>query len=270
MRAWLIPVTMYLLIPAVKAQTSSPALPDIPHNITVIAHRGNHANVPENTLEAYEAAIACGADYIETDLRMTRDGHLVVMHDETIEKMTGENGKIGEMTLAELRTKKIKPVLPEDTAIYRIPDFASVLELCKDKINIYLDFKEADAAKTYRMIREAGMQDHVVVYLNKEEQYTEWQKTAPLIPLMTSIPEGMSVDEAEAWVSKYRLSVIDNAYSREMTEMLNDRGIAVWLDVQGSGEGPERWEKALEVNPGGLQTGQPEKLIGYLREKQLH
>lgn len=270
MRAWLILVMIYLLAPAVKARTSPSALPDTTYSITVIAHRGNHVNVPENTLEAYEAAIACGADYIETDLRTTKDGHLVVMHDETIEKMTGESGKIEEMTLAELRTKKIKPVLQGDTSTYRIPDFASILKLCKGKISIYLDFKEADAAETYRMIREAGMEDHIVVYLNKEEQYTEWQKTAPQIPLMASIPEDLSVEEAEVWVSQYRLSVIDNAYSREMTEMLNARGIATWLDVQGSGEGPERWEKALKVKPGGLQTGQPEKLIEYLRENKLY
>jgi glycerophosphoryl diester phosphodiesterase len=58
-----------------------------------------------------------------------------------------------------------------------VPEFKEVLALCKGKINIYLDFKEADVAETWREIKAAGMEKHVVVYLNKEAQYQQWKDT---------------------------------------------------------------------------------------------
>lgn len=69
----------------------------------VFAHRGDSANYPENTLEAFHSATIKGADAIETDVRLTRDGHIVIFHDEKLERNTDGYGKVEERTLAELR-----------------------------------------------------------------------------------------------------------------------------------------------------------------------
>lgn len=70
-------------------------IPKSKNDFAVIAHRGNHTNAPENTLIAYLNAITAGADYIETDLRTTKDSQLVIMHDASVNRMTNGNGKIG-------------------------------------------------------------------------------------------------------------------------------------------------------------------------------
>src|SRR5438046_6886981 len=75
----------------------STPLPKTKHKLVVIAHRGSHLKVPENTLAAYENAIQEGADYVEVDLRTTKDGHLVIMHDESATRMTGLQGRIKDL-----------------------------------------------------------------------------------------------------------------------------------------------------------------------------
>ena len=69
----------------------------------VIAHRGFSARFPENTLPAFDAAVAEGADMIELDVTTSRDGHPVVIHDDTLERTTTGTGRVGDYTLAELK-----------------------------------------------------------------------------------------------------------------------------------------------------------------------
>jgi glycerophosphoryl diester phosphodiesterase len=69
----------------------------------ILAHQGASAHAPSNTLEAFKLGLQQGADIIETDVHMTKDGVLVVSHDETIDRLSNGKGKIKELTLAELR-----------------------------------------------------------------------------------------------------------------------------------------------------------------------
>ncbi len=68
-----------------------------------LAHRGSRVLWPENTLEAFHGAVALGYRYIETDVRISSDGHVVVFHDETLERTTNGRGKVVDWTLDELR-----------------------------------------------------------------------------------------------------------------------------------------------------------------------
>ena len=77
--------------------TESPSRP------RVIAHRGASAVEPEHTLRAYRRAIEMGADGVECDVRLTRDGVLVCLHDRTVERTSNGSGVVSAMTLAELR-----------------------------------------------------------------------------------------------------------------------------------------------------------------------
>ncbi len=69
----------------------------------VVGHRGNSAHAPENTLESFRQAIALGVDALEFDVRLSKDGEVVVIHDATVTRTTGSAGAVAEMTLAELR-----------------------------------------------------------------------------------------------------------------------------------------------------------------------
>ena len=74
-----------------------------PIEFSVIAHRGGRGLGPENTLAAFRLSLAAGADVLEMDVRSTVDGHLVALHDDTVDRTTDGRGALSEMTLAELK-----------------------------------------------------------------------------------------------------------------------------------------------------------------------
>lgn len=81
----------------------NPLLSVAPHRHLVIAHRGNSAHAPENTIEAFQQAVALGVDGMEFDVHVTKDGHAVVIHDERVDRTTNGSGLVAQMTLAQIR-----------------------------------------------------------------------------------------------------------------------------------------------------------------------
>lgn len=73
------------------------------NNIYVAAHRGWSDVYPENTMEAFRAAVELGVDQLETDIRVTKDGKLVLIHDDTVDRTTNGTGLVREKSLEELR-----------------------------------------------------------------------------------------------------------------------------------------------------------------------
>jgi glycerophosphoryl diester phosphodiesterase len=243
-------------------------LPHSKHSFIVVAHRGDHTHVPENTLASIREAIRCGVDYVEIDLRTTKDGYLVLSHDGSVERMTGSKGNIKDLTLAEIKQLKVTSPDSSSGIIYRIPEFRDVLWLCKGRMNIYLDFKDADVGQTWSQIQEASMERRVVVYLNKPEQYHLWREAAPRMPLMTSLPDNAKTpEEAARFLQKKPVEVLDNVYDTTLLSVTRQYGVAVWLDVQSDKEGPAAWEKVLGNGIQGMQTDHPEALVAYLRRK---
>lgn len=251
---------------AMGQQITAP-LPVSKNGFVVIAHRGNHLVKPENTLAAIEEAVKAGADYVEIDLRTTKDGHLVLCHNESVDATTSGKGRVKDLTWEEVAKLA---VAGKDGKEYRIPEFREVLKVCKDRINIYLDFKEAEVAETYRQIKAEGMEKQVVIYLNKVEQYTAWRKNVPAMPLMASLPESINTKEdLLALLDKMQLEGLDNVRDTAMLAVANENGINVWLDVQGKDENPAKWNEAMRKGIQGVQTDHPEALVKYLEQNNL-
>ncbi len=103
-----------------------------------IGHRGAAGLEPENTLRSFRRAATEGADAIELDLRLTRDGHLVVLHDADVDRTTGGSGPVADMTLDEI--KHLDAGLGE-----RIPAFEEVLETIH--LPIHAELKAVEAAE---------------------------------------------------------------------------------------------------------------------------
>lgn len=241
-------------------------LPHSRHRFIVSAHRGSHLLLPENTLASTLGAIKAGVDYVEVDLRTTKDGFLVLSHDNTVDRMTDGKGKVSDLTLKQI--KQLRVISPDSTdkRVYRVPEFADLLKLCKGRINIYLDFKDADVPETYRQLVAAGMEKQVVVYLNKPGQYEAWRKAAPRMPLMRSVPDSIKTPaQLRDYLSRVQIEVLDNVYDTAGLAITRQFGVAVWVDVQTREEGPALWKETMEKGVQGMQTDHPEELMRYLR-----
>src|SRR5664279_5490013 len=86
-----------------NGQTNVTGLPESKHTFIVIAHRGDHTQVPENTIAAFNEGIKNGVDYVEMDLRTTKDSVLVIMHDASVDRITNGKGKVSDLTYAEIK-----------------------------------------------------------------------------------------------------------------------------------------------------------------------
>ncbi|MCI0439653.1 MAG: hypothetical protein L0177_11055 [Chloroflexi bacterium] len=110
----------------------------------ICAHRGLDDSAPENTLAAFEAALDRGMA-IEFDIQMTADGHLVIMHDQAVDRTTNGSGRVSEMTLSELRKLDAGSWFGPEFAGQRVPTFDEALELIRGRAlaspTIALDIK---------------------------------------------------------------------------------------------------------------------------------
>ena len=106
--------------------------------VFVTAHRGDWIFAPENSLKALENAITLGVDIMETDVWLTKDDQLVIMHDKTLDRTTNGTGKIAEKTLAEIKTLRLKNgqgILTNET----VPTLEEYILAAKGRIYLYLD-----------------------------------------------------------------------------------------------------------------------------------
>ena len=134
--------------------------------VMVVAHRGCWRGVSENTLDAVRACIAFGVDMVELDVRRTADGQLVLMHDETLDRMTDGQGPVSARTLPEIQALKVKAEKGGPTAALterRVPTYAQALDLAKGKILINVDAKADVYEEAYKMAVARGMGDQVLL-----------------------------------------------------------------------------------------------------------
>lgn len=137
-----------------------------PEQVMVTAHRSAHLVYPENSLEAIRDAIEIGADIIELDVRKTKDGVYVLLHDKNIDRTTASKGEVSSYTFDQL--SKIPLLQNGQPTSERIPTFESALRAAKDHIMVDIDFKldsTEDAINVCKIIREADMQKQVLFFL---------------------------------------------------------------------------------------------------------
>jgi len=257
---------------SVKAQTNH--LPKSKNKIVVIAHRGDHSLAPENSLLAIQNAIEDGADYVELDIRTTKDGKLILMHDATVDRMTNGHGKISELNFDSIRSLKLfnKNITNADTL--QVPTFEEALNICKNKIHIYLDFKSANVQQVYDAVIKASMEKQMVVYINAPNQFSDWRKYVPEMPLILSLNAKVK-DSAEMiqYLNRNPIDILDGdwtEYTPETVKSAFSKGVPVWADMQSAIENDAYWSKGLAVGLLGIQTDHPKELVLFLKKMKLH
>lgn len=257
---------LLLGLPSVIFAQSKVVFPKTNHPFIVIAHRGFHVDVPENTIESLRKAIELGVDYVEVDIRTTLEGVPVVMHDANLERTTNGKGKVSTTSTIDFKNLKIK-----GTEISP-PTFSSFLMEAKGKINLYLDIKEADPQKIIGLLDKYQMREQVVIYCSPQQIF-QWKQLAPTIPVITSPTSNIkSPFEFEAFVLNFSASILDgniNTYSSEIIQKLAQITIPVWLDTLGDDDNIEGWESAINLNIKALQTDKPRELMEYLSKRSL-
>ena len=234
----------------------------------VIAHRGAHEGIPENSLAAYQHAIDLGCDFIEIDVRTSQDGKFVSVHNASVDKYAkGIHGKVGEMTLQELKAIDIGLAVGTKWKGTRIPTFEEILQLCQGKIGIYLDLKDAPVPELMKIIRKYDMEKDVVwyvpaPYLSKIDNVDSYFGKSFLMP------DPGSEENIGSLLEQFPVSVMASDMehiSSGFVEKLHKQHVRVFVDDH---EGTkEEWSYMLKLGIDGIQTDHPEELISFLKER---
>jgi glycerophosphoryl diester phosphodiesterase len=138
--------------------------------VWVVGHRGAMGHRPENTLASYEHALELGADWIELDVHLSRDGALIVIHDETLDRTTNGHGLVRDHTLAELKQLDAGSWFSPKYASQRIPTLGEILDWARARDTV-VDIEIKNAPLYYEGIElavvhaleRAGMSDQAIV-----------------------------------------------------------------------------------------------------------
>ncbi len=137
----------------------------------VVAHRGFSGVAPENTLAAFKKAIEVGSDMIELDVRLSKDGEVVVIHDDTLERTATGKGRVIEKTLDELKQFDAGSKFHPSFLGEKIPTLREVLKIAKGKVLVNIELKMGDygrwsilelAERSLEEVEKAGMLSQVI------------------------------------------------------------------------------------------------------------
>ena len=141
------------------------------HETRACAHRGDVSVAPENTLPAIRSAVRKGAHQIEFDLQLTKDAKLVLMHDSTLKRTTGKEGKVSDLTLSEIRELDAGAWFSEEYIGTRVPTFEEVLEVVPHSIlcNCHLKGGPEVGAAAVKVLQRMGRLDHCFLAATTEQ-----------------------------------------------------------------------------------------------------
>jgi glycerophosphoryl diester phosphodiesterase len=201
----------------------------------VVAHRGYSARFPENSLGAFEQAIAAGADAIETDVRLASDGVAVCWHDPDLARVAGIEAPIAATPAAELAAI----ALPRGAQVHRLDD---VLALAGRRLPVMLDVKVEDAATLAAIVASVGrcgMAGQVVVGVRSAEQAATLDATGARFARLAMPREPAGVD-AFSLQDTIGVRLWEDQVDARALARIRALGLEVWVTagVRSQGEAP--------------------------------
>jgi glycerophosphoryl diester phosphodiesterase len=272
--------------------------------IFVIAHRGCHnpdpagtiAGAPENSTVALQNCLALGVDMMETDVRRSRDGALVIMHDETVDRTTDGSGRVGELRLSQLKALHLRQnfggAMSPTLTNLQVLTLEELLAAARGRIMLNLDIKEAIYPQVIAAVIRAGMKDQVLVKSVIDTITPPLADQAPYdqvlyMPIIQS-PAGAAPDlavvlNAQAGgrrrIPAVEINYLDRSQFQRVRIAARLDGIRLWantltsvgvLSVIGMGgdedalRDPSTWRGLLSNGITMIQTDEPGALEDYL------
>ena len=260
--------------------------------VLVVSHRGDWRNATENSLEAIENAIKMGVDVVEIDLHKTKDGHIILMHDATLDRTTTGKGKIADWTLDSIKTLKLKNGCAIKTK-YKVPTLEEALLVAKGKVMVNLDKAFPIFDDVYKILEKTGTTDQIIMKGTEpvdkvKKDFGKYLDKVIYMPIV-NLDHKDALTQIDRFVKElhplaFELLYVsdDNPAPKQVTEMLKGKSLiwynTLWDTMAGahdddmSLEDPDKGYGYLIETLGAriLQTDRPAYLIDYLKSKNRH
>ncbi|MFT4415880.1 glycerophosphodiester phosphodiesterase [Fredinandcohnia humi] len=227
----------------------------------IIAHRGANDRFIEHTLTAYKIATEDGVNYLEIDLRMTKDGELVAMHDETIDRTTNGQGKVSDYTLKELKKFNTISTYNNKTISEEIPTLREILDSFSDTENFYIETRLVNGhvameKQVLELLQEYDLlhNNRVILQSFSMKSLEKISSIYPNIPLTLLFRKGeFDVDQAAS--TNYPIVGIESKdVTREVVKQLHKRGKEVHVYFTNRKSQKKEQKRMLEFGVDGYFT----------------
>lgn len=255
------------LLSAAHARPEVAAVPAACDVRMIVAHRGSSADRPENTLAAYRRAIEAGAGTIEVDLRLTKDGQLVSLHDSRVDRTTNGSGPLSALTLAEAQVLDAGGRFDERYRGERIPTFQQILAVARGHVDVLLDLKGEGPEYLGQItseVRRFGEPHRIIAGVRSAAQADYFRRSLPEARQIGLIPTPADI---EAFVQS-GVKVIRLWPAWLSDRMLAERVVRAGAEILLSADQGSREEcaRVLSVRPRYLFTNDPARLGRTLKE----
>jgi len=243
--------------------------------VLVAAHRGEHLCHPENSLPAIEAAILLGADVVEVDVRGTRDGVLVLMHDDTVDRTTDGSGHVRELSFAQIRQLHLRAGL--GISDESVPSLREALLLAKGRVMLDLDIKSAAPASLMEVVEETDCLDQVIFFAGNGDLLASIRELDPRAILM---PRAYSSADVDLLIERFHPPIIhvdESFLTPDIASRISADGGRVWINAVGCpdvlgflGMAEAGYGALLRDGANVLQTDRAGAMVAYLEKEGLH
>ncbi|MEW6201715.1 MAG: glycerophosphodiester phosphodiesterase family protein [bacterium] len=234
-------------------------------NILKIAHRGSKKFAPENTIPAIEKAIELGFDYVELDVRYTKDGLPVVMHDPSLVRTTGVFKDVKDMTLEEIRRLDAGFWFGEKFKGTRVPSLEDALAVMQGRIKLYLDQKEPPNKELIGILKKYNFYPDNIVIVGENMFQRIFRMLDKNAPVMPNIKGAADIDKIlKEFPHPRAFNTNHYMLSDELVAKAHQNGVMVFMNTLVTGEDPAVMRSIIEAGTDALQTDEPTMLLEVL------
>ncbi len=239
--------------------------------IVTVGHRGTVKFAPENTIAAFNSAIEHGADLLEMDVRQTSDGHLVIVHDQSVARTTDARGDVAGLTLDAIRALDAGSWFGDAFKGEKVPTFQEATAAIDGRALPDIDFKAGDPEKLVDAVRGAGLLGKVTLYCG------DWEKLKAVLALDSGFmirptaPKGLpGLEEVIAELNPPIVNIDWKYFSEELVRAIHLGGRKVFVNTMGDRDNAESMVRAIEAGADYIQTDHLDVLLPLLRQRGLH
>ena len=262
-------------------------------HVMVTAHRGDWRNAPENSLPAFRSAIEMGVDIVELDMNKTKDGVIVIMHDNTIDRTTDGKGRPSDYTLAEIKKFHLRNGQGRVTRNL-IPTLEEVMLLAKGKILVNLDKSYEYYNEAYQVLTSTGTLQQAIFKTDipYQDLHTRYAPILDSITFMAVVsldkPAAKQIiDDYQTGMKPVAFELIfqkDTSGILTHNTFIKNKGAKIWINslwpslngghaddvAVDESNTKDSWDWLIVHGATIIQTDRPKELLAYLRKRSLH
>jgi glycerophosphoryl diester phosphodiesterase len=238
-----------------------------PNSIQIVAHRGANEFAPENTRAAARLCVEWGLDYVEIDVRASKDSVYYILHDEKVNRTTNGTGKISALTAAEIDTLDAGSWFDPKFAGERIPRLEPYLNWIKGKAKVFLDVKGGDLKYVIEQVHQTGLENDCFFWFGDDSLAVEFRKMTKKLALKINVATVADVENA---VKNYQANIVEFKFvdmTPELIEACRKLGIkSMCLQTE---KNPEAFKKIIELKPDMVNLNHGDLFLSLLQAAEV-